>query len=109
MGRTRTGMAFDLGSEAVGSTNSADGGTTVELAHPTTETGPRARPNYLVDCIKDAEHLEAFKRPMRALAERALEPGPGARFAWSKAALKHLSHDADLGGVALVWRHAQRG
>ena len=105
MGRLRTGVAFDLGAEAIGRPTAAHAGAPVEVACSATDAGTRAKPGYLVDCIKDAKSLEAFKRPLRTLADRALEPGPGARFAWSKAALMHLSGDAAEGGVALVWRH----
>ncbi len=65
---------------------------------------PASAPSYLVDCIQDAEHFEMFKRPLRELAEQALEPGVGSGFAWSKAALMHLSDLAPGGRVALVWR-----
>lgn len=108
MGRLTNGVALDLGAEAVVGPIDARVGATGESVFATTDAGSQAKPNYLVDCVKDAQHLEAFKRPLKVLAERALEPAPGVGFAWSKAALKHLSHDASVGGVALVWRHAVR-
>ncbi len=77
-----------------------------EQVHAAGREEPQVDPRYLVDCIRDAEHFEAFKRSLRELAEQAIEPAPGARFAWSKAALTHLTNDAAEGRVALVWRYA---
>ena len=105
MGRSRTGVAFDLGAEAIGGPVTARGGEPARLSPEPAGVEAQIAPNYRVDRIRDAEHLEAFKRPLRVLADHALEPGPGVRYAWSRAALMHLSRDAAEGSVALVWRH----